>query len=59
MTEAAAHRILQDAQAHAQAGAFGVVLEGISEPLAREITDAVEIPTIGIGAIRTATGRSW
>uniref|UniRef100_UPI00333E26D4 3-methyl-2-oxobutanoate hydroxymethyltransferase n=1 Tax=Castellaniella defragrans TaxID=75697 RepID=UPI00333E26D4 len=50
MNEAAARRIAEDARAHAQAGAFGVVLEGISEPLAREITAAIEIPTIGIGA---------
>ncbi|MER1966864.1 3-methyl-2-oxobutanoate hydroxymethyltransferase [Castellaniella sp. GW247-6E4] len=50
MNEAAARRIVEDAQAHAQAGAFGVVLEGIGEPLAREITACVDIPTIGIGA---------
>ncbi len=50
MSEAAGRRILEDARAHAEAGAFGVVLEGISEPLAREITAAIGIPTIGIGA---------
>ncbi|QDQ86163.1 3-methyl-2-oxobutanoate hydroxymethyltransferase [Alcaligenaceae bacterium SJ-26] len=50
MTDEAAARILADAQAHAEAGAFGVVLEGIAEPLARRITEALAIPTIGIGA---------
>jgi 3-methyl-2-oxobutanoate hydroxymethyltransferase len=57
MDAAAAQRILADAQAHAQAGAFGVVLEGISEPLAREITAALEIPTIGIGASPACDGQ--
>src|SRR5690606_28559923 len=50
MNDMAARRIVQDARAHAEAGAFAVVLEGISEPLARDITAAVDIPTIGIGA---------
>lgn len=57
MDAAAAQRILADARAHAQAGAFGVVLEGISEPLAREITAALEIPTIGIGASPACDGQ--
>ncbi len=39
-----------DARAVADAGAFAVVLEAIAEPLARSITGAVAIPTIGIGA---------
>lgn len=50
MNDMAARRIVEDARAHAEAGAFAVVLEGISEPLARDITAAVDIPTIGIGA---------
>ncbi|WP_322996024.1 3-methyl-2-oxobutanoate hydroxymethyltransferase [Castellaniella sp.] len=50
MTDVAARLILEDARAHAQAGAFGVVLEGISEPLARQITADLDILTIGIGA---------
>ena len=57
MTDAAARRILEDARAHAQAGAFGVVLEGISEPLAREITADLVIPTIGIGASPACDGQ--
>jgi 3-methyl-2-oxobutanoate hydroxymethyltransferase len=43
-------RVEQDAQAVEQAGAFCVVIEGTSEPLARAITAKLKIPTIGIGA---------
>ncbi len=39
-----------DADAVAEAGAFALVLEGMVEPLAAEITRQVKIPTIGIGA---------
>lgn len=45
-----ADRILADAEAIADAGAFGIVVEGVVEPLAREITERISIPTIGIGA---------
>lgn len=57
MSEEAAASIMQDAIAHEQAGAFGVVLEGISEPLAREITARLKIPTIGIGASPDCDGQ--
>lgn len=43
-------KILDDAKAVEDAGAFAVVLEGIPTDLANEITEAVSIPTIGIGA---------
>ena len=43
-------RILDEARATAEAGAFAVVVEGVAEGLAREITQAIEVPTIGIGA---------
>ena len=43
-------RILEEARATAEAGAFAIVVEGVAEGLAREITDAVAVPTIGIGA---------
>jgi 3-methyl-2-oxobutanoate hydroxymethyltransferase len=45
-----AERILEDARAVAEAGAYALVLEGIPGPLAARITAAVPIPTIGIGA---------
>ncbi len=43
-------RVLEDARAVAEAGAFAIVLEGIPLDLAREITAMLDIPTIGIGA---------
>ncbi len=46
----ARRRILADAGALAAAGAFALVLEGIPRDLAAEVTAAVPIPTIGIGA---------
>ncbi|MBK6811641.1 MAG: 3-methyl-2-oxobutanoate hydroxymethyltransferase [Sandaracinaceae bacterium] len=49
-TEDAAARVLDDARAVAEAGAFALVLEGIPSDLAAAITDAISIPTIGIGA---------
>jgi 3-methyl-2-oxobutanoate hydroxymethyltransferase len=42
--------VLKDALAVEEAGAFSVVLEGIPADLAREITQRLSIPTIGIGA---------
>ncbi|HVH64215.1 MAG TPA: 3-methyl-2-oxobutanoate hydroxymethyltransferase [Candidatus Dormibacteraeota bacterium] len=49
-TEAQAARIFADARALEQAGAFSLVLEGIPSQLAHKITQALKIPTIGIGA---------
>lgn len=46
----AAERILADAVALEEAGAFCVVLEGVPTPLAARITERLSIPTIGIGA---------
>jgi 3-methyl-2-oxobutanoate hydroxymethyltransferase len=48
--EEQARKILADAQAVEQAGAFAMVLEGIPRDLAKEVTASVDIPTIGIGA---------
>lgn len=48
--EAAAQRILDDARRLEDAGAFSLVLELVPAGLARTITDALSIPTIGIGA---------
>ena len=49
-SEEAARKILEDARAIEQAGAFAVVLEGIPKKLADLITKELHIPTIGIGA---------
>jgi 3-methyl-2-oxobutanoate hydroxymethyltransferase len=49
-TPEAAARLLKDARALEQAGAFSVVLETVPAPLARLITKKIGIPTIGIGA---------
>ncbi len=48
--EADARAIFDDAIAVEQSGAFAMVLEGMPVQLAREITQRVSIPTIGIGA---------
>jgi len=50
-------RLLEDAAAVEQAGAFAVVLEGIPAELAGEITGHVSIPTIGIGAGPSCDGQ--
>jgi 3-methyl-2-oxobutanoate hydroxymethyltransferase len=46
----ARERLIEDAQALEAAGAYALVLEGIPQVIAREITDTISIPTIGIGA---------
>ena len=52
-----ADKIRRDAGAIADAGAFAIVIEGTIEPLAREITSAISIPTIGIGASPACDGQ--
>ncbi|MDH4228624.1 MAG: 3-methyl-2-oxobutanoate hydroxymethyltransferase [Nitrospirota bacterium] len=47
---AEAERILSEARALEQAGVFSLLLEGIPEKLARQISQAVAVPTVGIGA---------
>lgn len=54
-TESAA--ILADAIAVAEAGAFSVVIEKTTEPLSREISSRIAIPTIGIGASGACDGQ--
>jgi len=52
-----ANRIVSDAKALADAGAFALVVEGVMEPVARDITEQIEIPTIGIGASPACDGQ--
>jgi 3-methyl-2-oxobutanoate hydroxymethyltransferase len=50
-------RIEDDARAVAEAGAFSIVIEAVAEPLARKISGAVKVPTIGIGASAACDGQ--
>jgi 3-methyl-2-oxobutanoate hydroxymethyltransferase len=50
-------KLIGDAKAVAQAGAFSVVVEGVVEPLAIEMTKAIDIPTIGIGGSAQCDGQ--
>ncbi|MCC5948585.1 MAG: 3-methyl-2-oxobutanoate hydroxymethyltransferase [Nitriliruptoraceae bacterium] len=45
-----ADRLVEDAVALAEAGAFAIVLECVPNEVGRRVTDAVDVPTIGIGA---------
>lgn len=56
-SEAEAGKLKRDAAAIADAGAFALVVEGVVEPLAAEITKAVSCPTIGIGASAECDGQ--
>ena len=53
----AARRLIADAKAVEQAGAFAVVVEAVPDKLAALITEAVAIPTIGIGAGANCAGQ--
>lgn len=50
-------KIIEDAKATEDAGAFAVVIEGVTKNLAKRITDRVKIPTIGIGASPECDGQ--
>lgn len=52
-----ARSIVEDAKAMAKAGAFALVIEGVLEPIAIEITQSVDCPTIGIGASAQCDGQ--
>lgn len=53
----AAERLLNDARALEQAGAFAIVLELVTEEVAKSITREISIPVIGIGAGRYCDGQ--
>lgn len=50
-------RVMAEAKASENAGAFCIVVEGVAESLAGEITRAVQIPTIGIGGSAECDGQ--
>ena len=56
-SDAEAAKILADAKALDAAGAFAIVIEGVIEPIAVEVTKAVACPTIGIGASAQCDGQ--
>jgi 3-methyl-2-oxobutanoate hydroxymethyltransferase len=56
-SEEEARSIVEDAVAVAQAGAFSIVIEGVLESIAIEITEKVACPTIGIGASARCDGQ--
>ena len=56
-SDAEADKIVSDAKALDEAGAFAIVIEGVVEPIAIEATKAVSCPTIGIGASAQCDGQ--
>jgi 3-methyl-2-oxobutanoate hydroxymethyltransferase len=56
-TEAERTRVLDDAAALDAAGACAIVIEGVAGELATEVTQAVSVPTIGIGASAACDGQ--
>jgi 3-methyl-2-oxobutanoate hydroxymethyltransferase len=56
-SEAEAAKIVSDAKALAEAGAFAIVIEGVIEPIAIAVTGAVPCPVIGIGASAQCDGQ--
>ena len=56
-SDAEAKKIVGDARAVAEAGAFCVVVEGVMESIADELTNKIAVPTIGIGASASCDGQ--
>jgi len=56
-SDAEAKKIVGDAGAVAEAGAFCVVVEGVMESIANELTKKIAVPTIGIGASASCDGQ--
>jgi 3-methyl-2-oxobutanoate hydroxymethyltransferase len=55
--EKVAKKLLEDAKALEEAGVFAIVLEMVIEEVAKEITESVKVPTIGIGSGRYCDGQ--
>lgn len=55
--DASRQRVIEEAIATDEAGAFAIVIEGVAEDLAAEITEKVKAPTIGIGASAKCDGQ--
>src|SRR5436309_2238745 len=56
-TAADAKRLVEDALALEKAGAFGIVLEMVTEEVAGKISESLRVPTIGIGSVRHCDGQ--
>lgn len=56
-TEAAAKKLIEDAKAQEEAGAFAMVLECVPAKIAELVTEKVSVPTIGIGAGNVCDGQ--
>jgi 3-methyl-2-oxobutanoate hydroxymethyltransferase len=56
-SQAEANKIVRDARLLATAGAFAIVVEGVIEPIAEQVTKGVPCPTIGIGASARCDGQ--
>ena len=56
-TEDSRKKLIEDAMALEKAGVFSIVLEMVVEEVAREITEKIKVPTIGIGAGRYCDGQ--
>jgi 3-methyl-2-oxobutanoate hydroxymethyltransferase len=52
-----AQLLVEDAKALVEAGVYAIVLEGVPDAVAKLVTDAVDVPTIGIGAGRHCDGQ--
>ena len=56
-TQAERDRVMEEARLAEAAGAFCVVVEGVAEPVARAVTEALSVPTVGIGASAGCDGQ--
>lgn len=55
--DAGAQQVMRDAKAIEAAGAFAIVIEGTIEAVAHDVTEAISVPTIGIGASPECDGQ--